>query len=326
MTAPPQIDIRSARVLVLGGGPDSEREVSLESSRGVAEALGGAGVNVRYEVVGSDRTVAGAPLSARALRDLGCTVVFPVLHGPWGEGGPLQDLLEQSGLAFVGCRGPAARLAMDKMATKLAAARVGVPTAAAGVLRAGDGEPCVGLPCVVKPIHEGSSVGVHICRDREAWTRAADAVASDRTPGRVWMVERAVTPSTEVTVGVLDGLALAPIRIVPTVEFYDYQAKYTRDDTRYEVDSPALSPGLKRMLCDYAAVVAREVGVRHLARVDFLIDQDQRPWLLEVNSMPGFTSHSLLPMAAAHAGLDFPALVRKLVELALRDASEVVRA
>ncbi len=301
------------RVLVLGGGPDSEREVSLESSKGVADALAIAGYRVRREVI--DR------ISSSELRALAVDVIFPVLHGPWGEGGPLQDILAEVGRPFVGCRAAAARLAMDKMATKLAALRAGVPTLPAAVLNIHDDEPPIPLPAVVKPIHEGSSVGVHICRSRQDWDRAMSAVLDARKshPARTSMVEQAVLGGRELTVGILDGQPLPVIQIESAVEFYDYEAKYKRDDTRYTPD-PTLKGGLREELQRRAVAVAREVGVRHLCRVDFLVDKDDNPWLLEVNTMPGFTSHSLVPMAAKHAGLDFPFLTSKLVQLALRDA------
>ncbi len=304
---------RSLRVLVLGGGPDSEREVSLVSSQGVAEALQQAGHRVRRDVI--DR------ISAAELRSIGADVIFPVLHGPWGEGGPLQEILEEVGKPFVGCKAPAARLAMDKMATKLASLKAGVPTLPAAVLNLNDDEPPMPLPVVVKPIHEGSSVGVYICRSRADWELAIGSVLAARNthPTRVSMVEQAVVAPRELTVGVLDGEALPVIEIKAAVEFYDYQAKYTRDDTKYTPD-PDLAPGMSAELQRRAIAVARAVGVRHLCRVDFLLDASNNAWLLEVNTMPGFTSHSLVPMAAKHAGLDFAALTNRLVEMALRDA------
>jgi len=301
------------RILVLGGGPDSEREVSLVSSQAVADALTAAGCRVRREVV--DR------IDAPAIRALNADAVFPVLHGPWGEGGPLQDVLRDAGVPFVGCDAPAARLAMDKMATKLAAAGAGVPTLPACVLNERDPAPPLPLPVVVKPIHEGSSVGVSICRDMAGWEEALRRVASDRAqhPLRTYMVERAAIGARELTVGWLDGRTLPIVEIKPGVEFYDYEAKYNRDDTRYECD-PKLPGDIADRVKAFALATAKAVGVRHLARIDFLLDADNKPWLLEVNTMPGFTGHSLFPMAAAHAGIPFPQLAATLVRLALRDA------
>jgi D-alanine-D-alanine ligase len=305
------------RVLVLGGGPDAEREVSLDSSKAVAEALSSAGYRVRREVI--DR------VSAAELRAIHCDVIFPVLHGPWGEGGPLQDILMEVGKPFVGCGPQAARTAMDKLATKLVAAGIGVHTLPAGVLNLRDHTPPVPLPLVVKPIHEGSSVGVHICKSAADFERAIEKVHEDRGqhPTRAYMYEQAVLGGREVTVGVLDSgermRALPLIEIKAAVEFYDYQAKYHRDDTSYTCD-PALG-ALAQELPTRALALARSLGVRHLARVDFMVDAQGRAWLLEVNTMPGFTSHSLVPMAAKHAGMEFQALTRELVQMALRDGT-----
>lgn len=300
-------------VLVLGGGPDAEREVSLLSSRGVADALvAGGAYDVNYVVI--ERPGAGELAAMRG------DVVFPVLHGPFGEGGGMQDLLAGGGRPFVGCGPHAARTAMDKVASKLAAAALRVRTAPAHVLNEADGACPMPLPVVVKPVHEGSSVGVHICRDQSQWAAARDAIAKERSGGvrKAYMVEAGVLDGSEITVGVLDGKALPIIRIVPGVECYDYEAKYNRDDTRYEVN-PGLPAGVAAEVQAAAESLARAIGVRHLCRVDFLLDREGRPWFLEVNTMPGFTSHSLLPMAARAAGLDFPALAEKLVGLALRD-------
>ncbi len=302
-------------VLILGGGPDAEREVSLESSRCVFEAMKSSG---RYRVT---REVIGR-VTPEQLRSMAGDVIFPVLHGAFGEGGGLQDLLERSGRAFVGCRAPAARLAMDKMGTKLAASRVGVPTLPSVVLNLADEGCAIAPPVVYKPVHEGSSVGVHLCRDAGESAAALGRIRADRRehPERVYMAERAVLGGRELTVGVLDGVALPVVEIRPAVEFYTYEAKYQRDDTKYEA-APTLPPGLTERLQSWAMATAKELGVRHLARVDFLLDRAGGAWLLEVNTMPGFTSHSLLPMAAAKTGLDFRALCERLCEMAIRDGA-----
>jgi len=304
---------RRAAVLVLAGGPDAEREVSLVGARCVADALAAdPRFDVRHEVVGR--------LDAAALAALGGDVVFPVLHGPFGEGGPMQDLLEAGGRPYVGCGPRAARLAMDKAATKLAALRLGIATAEAAIFNPNDGESPLVLPVVLKPVHEGSSVGLHICRDAAQWEAARQAVLADlrEHPRRVYLLEREIERGRELTVGLLDGRPLAPIEIRPAQGVYDYQAKYHRDDTRYDV-SPALPAGVTERIQSQAAALASALGVRHLARVDFILDSAGVAWLLEINTMPGFTTHSLLPMAALHAGLPFAALCAKLVDLALRD-------
>ncbi|HYE62282.1 MAG TPA: D-alanine--D-alanine ligase [Phycisphaerales bacterium] len=300
-------------VLVLGGGPDSERQVSLWSSQGVADALKGLGTyRVRYEVIGR--------LTQAELSGLPGDVIFPVLHGGWGEGGGLQDLLERDGRAYVGCRPQAARLAMDKLATKAAAWRVDVRTQEAAVFNAADEGCPFEAPVVVKPVHEGSSVGVHFVRSPGEWAGVRERVMSEQRehPGRVHMIERAVLGGRELTVGMLDGKVLAPIEIIPKVAFYDFEAKYTSDDTKYVVE-PELPAGVKQAIQGAAKQMWDALGARHLARVDFLLDKQGTPWLLEVNTMPGFTGHSLMPMAAKHAGLSYADLAAKLVELAVRD-------
>lgn len=305
-----------ASALVLGGGPDAERDVSLMSSRAVADAIEQAGIPVRYEVI--DRP------SLSDLRTMGGDVIVPILHGPYGEGGRFQDLLEQDGRPYVGCCPRAARIAMDKMATKLVASRVGIPTAPSAIFNAADDHSPIELPVVLKPVHEGSSVGVHLCHTRAAWEDALPKVRDDirAHPSRVYMIEKLIA-GVELTVGVLDpsgaeSRALAPIEIRPSVEFYDYQAKYLRDDTQYIIN-PELPQGVTDEIRRNAMALAKGIGVRHLCRVDYLLDHEKRPWLLEVNTMPGFTGHSLLPMAARHAGLDMPRLCATLIGWAARD-------
>lgn len=299
-------------VLVLGGGPDAEREVSLVSSRSVASALEASGkCRVEYRVI--DRP------GASELASMPGDVVFPVLHGHFGEGGPLQDLLESGGRAYVGCGPRAARGAMDKVFTKSVAASLGIRVSPTAILDPRDVDVPLPLPVVVKPVHDGSSVGLHLCRTGEEWARARAAVSADlrSKPERVYLVER-LLKARELTAGLLDGEPLPLIEIRPAAGVYDYQAKYHRDDTRYMV-GPELPAGVSERVRADASRLARALGVRHLARVDFLLDESGEAWLLEVNTMPGFTEHSLLPMAAGAVGLGMPALTWRLVELALRD-------
>lgn len=295
---------QSLTVLVLGGGPDRERPVSLQSAAAVAEALRKAGHQTIERDILPDDTSA---------LDETCDAVFPVLHGAWGEGGPLQAILEASGKPFVGWRSEPAAVAMDKAQTKGVAHELGIATPDSQLVPPG-AAPTLAPPVVVKPVDDGSSVGVHICHDYEAIDVALAAI--NREHGCA-LVETFVA-GRETTVGVLDGGALPVIEIVPTVDFYDFEAKYDRDDTdyRFEIDLP--EEVLTAMQAD-AVALHRGLGGRHLSRVDFIVDDDRRPWLLEINTLPGFTSHSLLPMAAAKTGLAMPALCDRLVSLALRD-------
>lgn len=305
-------------VLVLGGGPDSEREVSLVSARCIADALD-ATSNYRAE----RRTI--ERINIDELRAMPGEVIFPALHGGWGEGGPLQDLLEFDGRPFVGCASAAARWAMDKIATKLEAQRLGIATPRAHVLDFRDQVCPMPFPVVVKPIHEGSTVGLHICRSGEEWARARRTIeeSSLMGEGRGYMIEPCIAgpngaKARELTVGLLDGEALPIIEIRPAEGLYDYEAKYTRNDTEYLIDPP-LPPGAAAAIRGQTEVLARSMGVRHVARADFMLDGTGTAWFLEINTLPGFTDHSLVPKAARKIGLEMPALCAALVEMAVRD-------
>ncbi|MBC23952.1 MAG: D-alanine--D-alanine ligase [Phycisphaerae bacterium] len=283
----------SRTVAVLMGGPDGEREVSLQSGAAVAEALEEAGYIVQRHVI--DRPEIDDIMSIEA------DCIVPVLHGPFGEGGPLQELLEQSGTPFVGASSAAAAVAMDKMATKQRAASLGIRTPEACLIRSGqplDLEP----PLVLKPVDDGSSLDIAICRDA-AEVRHARQVLHGARPRL--MAERFIR-GRELTVGILRSRALPIIEIIPAESHYDFAAKYQRDDTQYLVD-PEL-PELVGQTCSrWALQLCEDLGCQDIARVDFMLDQEG-PWLLEVNTMPGFTNHSLLPKAAREAGIPMPQL------------------
>ncbi|MEM9416463.1 MAG: hypothetical protein AAGA29_13455 [Planctomycetota bacterium] len=359
---PKQVAMMSSdllNILVLRGGPDRERPVSLQSGGQVAQALREAGHTVTESDIGPDDL--SAIESAKAN---GVDVVFPVLHGPWGEGGPLQAVLEASGLPFVGCKQDAAARCMDKWQAKQVARELGIPTAQAELLTSASQTRTVKAPVVVKALDEGSSFGMAICHTE---AEADAAVAELLGTYEQVMAERFIA-GDELTVGVIEtdtrgadipvchpaqpepeppatpsglrpvtgrnacppdgktdrntcptegAMALPVIKIVPAVAFYDYEAKYTRDDTVYLFDAepPEVLTGVQEL----ALRAFRGLGCRHLARIDFILDSDKRPWLLEANTMPGFTSHSLVPKAAAHAGIPFPALCDRLVRLAYDD-------
>ena len=298
-------------VSVLMGGPDAEREVSLQSGERVAEALESAsGIRVtRHILEHPDEDELRKMLNTAEAR-----VVFPVLHGPWGEGGPLQQMLRSIGIPFVGSGPEAAHRAMHKLLTKSIAARHGIPTPPARAVRAG--EPIdLDPPLVVKPSDDGSSFGVHICVDREQVETAVKAVLA--THANV-MCERYI-PGRELTVGVLEGEALPIFEIRTTSGVYDYASKYDRDDTEY-IRDPELPNGLSAQLANWSTQLLELLGARDFARVDWRFDGTQA-WLLEVNTTPGMTSHSLLPMGAAARGLEMPVLCEQLVRRALSRTS-----
>lgn len=284
------------------GGPDAEREISIQSGREVAAALRTAGWTVHEHLI--DR------LDEVSLGSLAGDIVFPALHGPWGEGGPMQELLEQDRRPFVGSPASVAAMCMDKGRTKNLAESLGIATPRWSVLSECWGCP-LPPPVVIKPNDDGSSIDLHRCDTQSAADEAVNAMVNDRGSA---LVEQWIT-GRELTVGIVCGVPLPLVEIVPSSGVYDYAAKYDRDDTRYIVDPPLEDNHRERMI-ESTSVLCEQAGIRHLARVDFLLDHEG-PWLLEINTMPGFTSHSLVPMAAKARGWDMPALCDRLVRAAL---------
>jgi len=296
----------ATRVAVLMGGPDAEREVSLMSGAEVARALSTAG---GFDVVPITvlRATAEEILAARP------DVVFPIVHGPWGEGGPLQEILEElertRGIGFVGPRARPAALAMNKIATKSVASSVGIRTPRARQVVRGeilDLEP----PLVLKPADDGSSVDLRICLD-------ADAVSPGRAelePRRDRLMAEEYIRGREVTVGIVNGEVLPIIEIIPAVEFYDYEAKYISDATRYQLDPDLPAPVIEE-LRSATRRIFDAIGLRDAARADFMVDA-RGAWFLEINTAPGMTTHSLVPMASRHRGVGMPELCGSLVRAA----------
>lgn len=296
------------RVTVLYGGPSAEREVSLVSGKAVIEGLRSMG----HEVFPSD--VSPTDLSGL---DRPTDVVFPVLHGQFGESGELQEILEQRGMPFVGSGSKASRLGMDKVATKQAWEAAGLPTPRYRVITAADRPfPDIEYSCVVKAISSGSSIDVYVCKAAaELPARAREAMENVVARHGRALVEQFVS-GPELTVGLLEEKPLAPIRIVPKRGFFDYEAKYKANDTEHRFDT-GLSAALVEECRELARKANNVVGARDLARIDIMIDeQTSRPYLLEINTLPGFTPKSLLPEAAKHGGIDFGPLVDRLVKRA----------
>jgi D-alanine-D-alanine ligase len=249
-------------------------------------------------------------------------VIFPVLHGHWGEGGPLQELLEKIGLPYIGSKPQAARWAMDKLVTK-SMLRDMVPTPPSQELHETD--VCTIEPALVlKPVDDGSSVDLRICQTKAQ----VDQGRKELHPKRGRLMAEKYIRGRELTVGILCGQALPIIEIIPSkaVEFYDYEAKYNRDDTKYAVN-PQLTPGVAEQCTRMALTAFERLGCRDVSRADIMFD-GRNPWFLEINTMPGFTTHSLVPMAARSVGLEMPELCAKLVDAArarsARAASELV--
>jgi D-alanine-D-alanine ligase len=293
------------RVAVLFGGSSSEREISLISGKAVLAALQRRGV----DAFGFDP--AARPLaelqSERAQR------VWIALHGPGGEDGTLQGALEFLGIPYTGSGVMGSAIGMDKLRTKRLAQAVAVPTADFVVLRAADDLELaverLGLPLIVKPATQGSSVGMTRVTER-AQMRDAWAAATRFEP--LAFAEPWITGG-EYTVSILQGAALPAIRIKPAREFYDYEAKYLRDDTQYFCPA-GLSQPAEAHLASLALAAFDACGAEGWGRADFMLDRAGRPLLLEINTVPGMTDHSLVPMAARAAGIDFDELVWRVLE------------
>lgn len=294
------------RVTVLCGGPSAEREVSLASGQAVADALRRCGHQVFVADIG--------PHNLQALEHP-ADVVFPALHGTFGEDGTVQRILEAREIAYVGSDSRASARAMDKVITKRLAIEAGIDTPAFEVWEAqtlGQCEvPELPLPLVVKPVDQGSSVATRIVHEQGA-LRPALEVAVGKF-GRA-VVEQFIV-GDELTVGIIGDQPLPPICVRPKRAFYDYAAKYEDGATEYLFESGHSAELLARAQELSMSMFAR-LGCRHLARVDWMTDARERLWLLEVNTLPGFTVHSLVPKAAAHIGIGFDELVEQLVQMA----------
>ncbi len=293
------------RVAVLFGGKSAEREVSLKSGAAVLQALQAAGVDAFGIDVGDD-------LLQRLDRER-IDRAFIVLHGRGGEDGSMQGLMECAGIPYTGSGILASALAMDKLRTKQVWQSLGLPTPRHAALASV--EDChaaaveLGFPLMVKPAHEGSSIGMAKVDDVEAliaaWREAS------RFDSQV-LVEQWIQ-GPEFTIAVLRGEVLPPIGLGTPHSFYDYDAKYLASDTQYRIPC-GLDPVREQQLKDLSARACEAVGVRGWARVDVMQDANGDFWLLEVNTVPGMTDHSLVPMAARAAGLDFQQLVLSILD------------
>ena len=304
----------SLRIAVLVGGDSAERPVSLESGAAVAGALRGRG----HRVTSIDP--ADTPLSQVAWREY--DVAFLALHGRFGEDGQVQTLLEQFGVPYTGSGPAASELAFSKSASKERFAQCSVPTLPYVLFHASEDREriaghaaSIGYPLVVKPDAEGSSLGVSIVREP---AELAAALATCFEYGAFSVMEPYVAGS-EWTVGLLDDLVLPVIRITTPRAFYDYQAKYHDDSTQYEF-APDLPAETIASIADAGRRAGEALGTRGIARVDLMLDGQQRPWVLEVNTIPGFTSHSLIPKAAAQVGISFPDLCERALRSCLSPA------
>ncbi len=295
----------SAKVAVMMGGKSAEREVSLKSGAAVLSALQRAGVDAHA----FDPSVE----DLSALREQSVDRVFIALHGRGGEDGTLQGALELMGIPYTGSGVLASALAMDKWRSKLIWQAVGIPVPEFVVIAADSDfaavEEKLGLPLFVKPSNEGSSIGISKVKQRGDLPAAFAAAAKFDS---VVLAERFLSGG-EYTVGILGDRALPVIRIVPATEFYDYASKYVRDDTEYRIPS-GLSSDEERALQLLAQRAFAVLGGRGWGRVDLMLDAAGKPYVLEINTSPGMTDHSLVPMAARAAGMSFEQFVTGVLE------------
>lgn len=294
------------KVAVLLGGTAAEREVSLKSGTAVLQALLRRGVDAHpIDVQG--------PQSLKELEQGGFDRVFIALHGRGGEDGVMQGALESLGLPYTGSGVLGSALGMDKLRTKQLWLGAGLPTPDFVVMDANTDFAAVaarlGLPIMVKPVREGSSIGMTKVTRAE---QLADAWREAARYDQEVLAERWIT-GAEYTVGILCGEPLPLIRLETPRDFYDYEAKYVADNTRYLCPC-GLDAARERELQELALCAFDAVGASGWGRVDLMVEDDGRPWLLEVNTVPGMTDHSLVPMAAQAAGIDFDELVWRILE------------
>jgi len=295
------------RVAVLLGGRSAEREVSLRSGTMVLNALRSRGVDA-HAFDPQQRDLA-ALIAEKFDR------VFIALHGRYGEDGTIQGALELLGIPYTGSGVLASALAMDKWRTKLVWQAAGISTPRYETLTAQSDFAAVAtrlsLPVMVKPANEGSSIGMSKVRSR-AGLEEAYALAANYDS--VVLAEQFID-GIELTAAVLGGEALPLIKLETPREFYDYEAKYLASDTRYIILC-GLAPGVEAAIRQQSLAAFGTLGCRGWGRVDLMLDAAGTPWFIEANTSPGMTDHSLVPMAARHAGLSFEDLVLRILELA----------
>lgn len=301
------MSLKNEKIAVLFGGVSAEREVSLNSGAAVLAALQSLG----YQAEGIDTKY----FPIEQLKEKGIQRVFNILHGGIGENGVLQGTLEQLGIAYTGCGVMASAITLDKFRTKLLWNAVGLPTAEMVVVRRGqavNSEEIIaklGLPLFVKPASEGSSVGVSKVKSVDALLPAIEEALKYDS---IVLVEENLA-GAEYSVPVLDGEVLPAVQIIPDGEFYDYHAKYVSDNTQYRC--PVLSDARQVEVAKLVKQAYDVVGCRGWSRIDVMEDAEGNFRLVEVNTCPGMTSHSIFPKSAATVGYSFERLVERVLEL-----------
>ncbi|NQV42762.1 MAG: D-alanine--D-alanine ligase [Candidatus Marinimicrobia bacterium] len=297
------------KVLLAGGGSSHEREVSLKSTVAMERALQELGYDYRRVDLGNE-------LDVTQEWDASYDIVLLGFHGRAGEDGLLQAILEANKIPFTGAGVADSLLAFSKDASKRQFKKNGIPTAEWELLLHETGQELpkttLQLPYVIKPDNEGSTIGLSVCQKPE------DLIEARRVSGAFSrLIFEQFIPGRELTVGVLGDQVFPIVEIFPGHELYDYESKYTKGMSNYECPAK-LDDGLARHIQDLAVKAMQSAGVQVYGRVDFRLDPENKPWCLEINTLPGMTETSLLPMGAAAKDLSFPQLIDQILKLSLK--------
>ena len=306
---------RFGKVAVLMGGSSAEREISLKSGAAILNTLKESGVNA-HAIDVSDEVF-------KTLQNGNYDCAFIALHGPLGEDGCIQGGLEVMGMPYTGSGVMASSICMNKLMTKRIWSGSGIPTPKYTVLNESMNEDDLvadlGLPMIFKPVSQGSSIGMTKVSNKE---EIASAWASAHQFEETVIAEQWVE-GEEYTVAMLDGIALPVIRLETPHTFYDFDAKYQAKDTQYHCPC-GLPEALEKEIQVLAAQAFNATEATGWGRVDVMLDKDSRPWFLEINTVPGMTDHSLVPMAAKSIGISFNELVIKILEMAIKEDCEAL--
>jgi D-alanine-D-alanine ligase len=292
------------KIGVLQGGVSGEREISQQSGAQVTKSLRSQGFKVVSIDIDSDN-----PQSVKSkIIAAGINLAFVALHGKFGEDGRIQDILEQVKVPYTGSGPEASRKAMDKVETKKVFLNNNIPTPAYKVLKKGDPLPDISGIKVVKPHYAGSSLGVSIVGQQQLKTAINQALAVSQQ-----VVVEDYIPGREITVGILEDRPLEVVEIIPKEDYYNFNAKYKDGATQFQ--SPAaLEPSLRDDIRVIAQKAHKVLGCRNFSRIDMRLSPEDRVYVLEANSIPGLTSHSLLPLSAQPLGIDFDKLIATMIK------------
>jgi len=302
------------RIGVLMGGDSSERSISLRSGEAVITALKQKGYTIAVlDVQGSKREV------QKKIADANIDIAFITLHGRGGEDGSIQSLLQELGIPYIGSCPEGSKIAFNKLEAKKIFDKNGIPNPRYVVVTQDDWKDKIRhlvFPVFIKPIDEGSSIGVQKIKNLD---QMSEIVPHELEEYSLLLIEEAII-GRELTVGILGDKALPVIELCPKREFYDYTAKYTKGMTEYLIPAP-IRTEVATAVQKIAFEAHRELGLRDFSRVDFMLDQAENPFVLEVNTIPGFTETSLLPKAAQAAGITFGDLCVSLLQYAKERSS-----